>query len=124
MQNILFVVLGHIFVVLGAIGAIPLNPMPTVPFLIVASACYARGSKRLHAKLHNSKVLGRYLREWEEYGIIPLHAKLLAVTTMNGSIGWLAYAKSYPVYVDAGLIIVSVCVSVYIVTRPERREDE
>ena len=68
---------------LGIIGAF-LPVMPTVPFLIVAAACFARSSRRLEAWLLAQPHFGPLLRNWRERGAIPRKAKVLACAGMAG----------------------------------------
>lgn len=61
-----FVLLGHLFVVLGALGIV-LPILPTTPFLLLASACYLRGSERLHRKLLSHPVFGKILADYIQH---------------------------------------------------------
>ena len=54
---------GHTLIVL-AIAGVFLPVLPTVPFLIAAAACYARGSQRFHGWLLNHRHLGPPVRDW------------------------------------------------------------
>lgn len=74
----LFVVLGTLFLVLGLIGAF-LPVLPTTPFLLLASFCYFRGSKRLYDWLINHKVFGAYIYCYLTYKAIPQKTKLLTL---------------------------------------------
>lgn len=47
-KKVLFVVLGCVGLVLGAVGAV-LPLIPSFPFLLLAAFCFARSSERLHA---------------------------------------------------------------------------
>lgn len=59
----LWVVAGTISMCIGMIGIIiPL--LPTTPFLLLAAACYARGSERFLKWLLNNRVLGAYIRAY------------------------------------------------------------
>lgn len=76
-----FNIIGCIAVALGVIGVfLPL--LPTTPFLLLASACFARGSTRLHQWLLNSEPLGAYLRDYEAGRGIPMRAKIVAILLM------------------------------------------
>lgn len=81
-----FVMLGTLFVLIGAIGVI-LPVLPTTPFLLLAAACYARGSVRFYNWLMRNPLFGHYIRTWRQEGRIPMKAKILAVTMIVLSIG-------------------------------------
>jgi uncharacterized membrane protein YbaN (DUF454 family) len=60
-------VVGTFSVGLGVLGIL-LPVLPTTPFLLLAAACYARSSQRFYDWLLNSRYLGRYIRDYREYG--------------------------------------------------------
>lgn len=75
------IIAGIIALVLAVLGLfLPL--LPTTPFLLLASACFARGSDRLHRWLLGHGVLGAYLRSYEEGKGIPLRAKIVAISVL------------------------------------------
>lgn len=79
----IWMALGGLSVAAGAIGAfLPL--VPTVPFLILAAACFARGSPRLERWLLDHPRLGPPIRDWRARGAISPRAKLFAVGGMAG----------------------------------------
>jgi uncharacterized membrane protein YbaN (DUF454 family) len=80
-------VVGVLAVLLGILG-IFLPLLPTTPFLLLASACFARGSKPLHNWLLNHRVFGEYLRNFEEGKGIPLKAKIVVTALLWGSLSW------------------------------------
>jgi len=75
----LWVVLGCLFVGLGAIGAV-VPGMPTTVFLVLAAACFIRSSQRLYDWLISNKTFGPYLKDYREGKGIPLKAKLIALS--------------------------------------------
>jgi uncharacterized protein len=79
--KILLTIIGSISLVLGILG-IFLPLLPATPFLLLASACYFRGSDRLHNWLMNNKVLGTYIRNIQQRRGIPLKAKLVTITIL------------------------------------------
>lgn len=85
--KVLWVVLGSIFVILGAIGVI-IPGLPTTPFLILAAACYIRSSQRLYDWLIKNKTFGPYLKDYREGKGIPKKAKILATTMIIIFVGY------------------------------------
>ena len=56
--------------------------LPTTPFLLLASACYVRSSERLHGWLMGNRVLGGYIRNFQERRGVPLRAKVTTVVVL------------------------------------------
>lgn len=83
-MKLLFVFLGALCLVLGVVGIfVPL--LPTTPFLLLAAALWMRSSPRLYAWLLSHGRLGAYIRDFHERRAIPLHAKILSVMLLWGS---------------------------------------
>lgn len=117
--RIIYYVIGLLMIVLAIIGAI-LPIMPTVPFLLVASWCFARSSPRFHNWLHSHKVFGPPIKQWEEQGVISPFVKILAVGGMSvGFCSFLLIAKPV-LWLAICVAIVLILISVYILTRPSR----
>ncbi len=117
--RIIYYVIGLLMIVLAIIGAI-LPIMPTVPFLLVASWCFARSSPRFHNWLHSHKVFGPPIKQWEEQGVISPFVKILAVGGMSvGFCSFLLIAKPV-LWLAICVAIVLIAISVYILTRPSR----
>lgn len=83
-----WIVAGTIFLVIGVAGVI-LPMMPGTVFLLIASACYLRGSKRLHSWLVNHPILGRQIRIMTGELPMPLRSKIVAISAM-----WIAVTIS------------------------------
>ena len=80
------ILLGWVFVALGAIGVfVPI--LPTTPFLLLAAACFVRGSARVHRWLLSTRPFGPIIREWREHRTIPLRAKRVAQVLIVLSFG-------------------------------------
>lgn len=94
----IWLVLGLIFTGLGFVGAF-LPVLPTVPFLLLAAACFARSSTRLETWLMTHRRFGPLLRDWREKGAIPLRGKIASVLGM--ALGFVLFlngaAHSWPV---------------------------
>ncbi|MBB3220830.1 YbaN family protein [Pseudoduganella umbonata] len=86
-MKFLLKVIGVIAVVLAVLGAfLPL--LPTTPFLLLASACFARSSVRAHNWLRTNPLFGKYLRDWEDGRGLPLRGKVVILLFMWGSMGY------------------------------------
>ena len=90
-QKNLLILLGWLFVLLGAIGVlVPI--LPTTPFLILALALFAKSSPKFHQMLLDNRWLGKILRQWEEEKTvsrqIKIRASLLIFVSFSISIYW------------------------------------
>ena len=95
--------------------------LPTTPFLLVALWAFARSSPALDNWLRTHKTLGPYIEDWDRYKVVPVKAKVLAVTMMSASFMWLALVTNAPVYalIITGILLASV--APWLITRPSHR---
>lgn len=77
-KRVLFAAAGLICVGLAYLGAI-LPVMPTTPWVLLASYCFARSSPRLAGWLRRSPLFGRLLRDWEAHRGIRRGVKVFVV---------------------------------------------
>ena len=111
---------GWFCVGLGAIGIV-LPLVPTTPFLLVALWAFSRSSPELAAKIRNHPIAGTYVRDWEDDGVIPLGAKILAITMMTAMLGFLHFGSGLPGWAVLTAGAVMIAAGVYILSRPSRR---
>lgn len=74
-MKIIYVILGFISMGLGIAGSF-LPGLPTVPFLLLASFCFARGSERFHGWFTQTKIYKNYLEDFEKNRSMTLKAKI------------------------------------------------
>ncbi|MBV6271559.1 YbaN family protein [Alcaligenaceae bacterium CGII-47] len=118
MTRILYNVLGTLALILAVLGVfLPL--LPTTPFLLLASACYLRGSPRMHHWLLSHRILGPYIRDFEAGMGIPLRTKLLALALMWPSLALSAWIMPV-VWARWLLLIPGVGVTIYLLRLPTR----
>lgn len=104
--------IGGIAVVLAIVGMfLPL--LPTTPFLLLASACFARGSSRLHNWLLSNRLFGEYIRNYEQGRGIPLRGKVVALVMLWASIGYSAYSVGSTALI-ALLVSIAIGVTIYL----------
>lgn len=113
----LWYVLGMVALVLGIIG-IALPVVPTVPFLLLAAAAFARSSPRLERRILNHPTYGPPVRAWRERGAIGRLAKVWATLAMACGVGFSLIA-GMPLWVVATQAMICTAVAAFVVTRPE-----
>ena len=111
----IFIFGGTIFLGLGIIG-IFLPILPTTPFLLLAAACYARGSKRFYDWLMNNKLFGNYIKNYYEGRGIPLKVKIFAISLLWITILFSAFFVIDNYLVELILIMIAVVVTIHILT--------
>lgn len=61
--NLIFIILGLIFTGIGIIGVV-VPVLPTTPFIILASVCFAKGSDKFNEWLKSTKVYKDYAEDY------------------------------------------------------------
>ena len=95
MKKGFFVVLGTLALALGFLGLF-LPVIPTTPLVILAAACYMRGSKRLHGWLLESKWFGETINTYQSGQGLSKATKIRAIGLM-----WIVITISAVFYVDS-----------------------
>ena len=105
---------------LGLIG-IALPGLPTVPFMLLASFCAARGSRRLHVWMRRNRRIGPMLRDWENGGRIRRRSKWLATAMMllASLIMWFSPTPQWVWALASGIMFVT---AIWLWRRPEPAE--
>lgn len=112
---------GTVFVLLGILGAfLPL--LPATPFLLLASACYVRGSDRLYRWLMNNRYLGPYIKNFQEKRGMPMRAKVISIAVLWASLSFSIY-RVEPAILDVTLVVVGVGVTTLILCIKTLKED-
>ncbi len=70
----IYLSVGFLALFLGAIGAF-LPVLPTTPFILLAAACFARGSEHFHRKLLENRIAGPIIIEWQMHRSIRRQVK-------------------------------------------------
>lgn len=106
---------GSFFVAVGVVGIfVPL--LPTTVFLLLAAACYNKGSERFHHWLINNKLLGPYIRNFKQKNGIPMAVKIRTIILLWITIGLSIYVVNL-LHVTIILLTVAVGVTVFLLTR-------
>lgn len=89
-MKILLNIIGITAVALALLGAfLPL--LPTTPFLLLASACFARSSPRLNHWLLNNPLFGKYLKSFQDHKAIPVRGKVTILVLLWVSLAFSIY---------------------------------
>ncbi|MBW2541236.1 MAG: YbaN family protein [Deltaproteobacteria bacterium] len=80
-QKSILIAFGLLCVGLGVLGMF-LPVLPTTPLLLLALACFARSSERLHGWLLSHGTFGPVLKNWHETRSMPRRAKVSALVSI------------------------------------------
>jgi uncharacterized membrane protein YbaN (DUF454 family) len=103
---------GVILLAIGIAGVI-LPLLPGTIFLIGASACFVRGSDRMHRWLVAHPIFGTHVRAFAEGRKMPLRAKVIALSLMWIAIGASIYRVDI-LAADLSLILLGAIGTVFI----------
>jgi len=120
-RSFLYVAGGWVCVGLAVVGAL-LPLVPTTPFLLLASWCFYRGSPRIHAWLHRSKLFGPTLDDWQHYHGIRKSMKYRTIGMVAAVVTMSLLLNSLPWwlrYVALGLVAVGLYVIWTVPTLPD-----
>ena len=107
--------LGTFFLIIGIIGIfIPI--LPTTPFLLLAAACYAKGSKKFYNWLINNEWFGEYIKNYRERRGIPLSVKIISIIILWITITFSTFIIISNLLIQIILIIIAVGVTIHILT--------
>jgi uncharacterized membrane protein YbaN (DUF454 family) len=111
-MKIIFNAIGVLAVMLGVLG-IFLPLLPTTPFLLLASACFARASPSLHNWLQTNRVFGKYLRDYENGHGIPLRGKIWVLIFMWSSMSYSIW-RTELLWVRILIVLIGAGVTIYL----------
>jgi uncharacterized membrane protein YbaN (DUF454 family) len=113
-------ILGFLSITAGILGLF-LPVLPTTPFVLLAAACFAKGSTRFYNKLISNEMFGEMVRDFQKGLGIKKHIKVKAITLLWLSLLFSSYLLDFLIWLTALLIFVGLCVSKYILSLPTRR---
>jgi uncharacterized protein len=111
--KLIYVIIGTLFLIIGVIGVF-LPILPTTPFLLVAVACYAKGSKKLYDRLLNDRWIGIYIKNYREGKGIPLRGKVLSIFMLWFSISFSIVFFIHILFIRIMLIVIAVAVTIHL----------
>lgn len=110
----LYLFSGFLLVGIGVIG-IFLPVLPTTIFLILASACFMKSSPRANAWLKNHKLLGAYLRNYQDKTGLTIKSKVIHIAVL-----WIGILSSALIFthdpaIRILLLLIAVGVTIHLV---------
>lgn len=121
-MRILFIVLGFIFLGVGAIGiVVPI--LPTTPFLLLASFFFAKGSKRFHDWFLSTKLYKKYLESFVKLRAMTLKGKLTILIPVSCML-IITFILVDNIYARIVLVILFISKYVYFFTQIRTVSDE
>ena len=121
--RIVLIIVGMLSLVLGIIG-IFLPVLPTVPFVLLAAACFSRASTRMHRWLLGLPFAGKVIDDYEKGRGVSRRTKLTALLMLWTGMTISAIAVAPPPAVLALLAMLAVGATVIIVRLPKRQDPE
>lgn len=110
LKNSIYVILAFICVAIGSIGVI-LPVLPTTPFLLLATALFAKGSTRFHNWFVSTKLYKDHLEEFIVTKSMTLKKKLIILLPV--SVIMLAVFFTVPISHARIAIIVAIAFKYY-----------
>lgn len=121
-MNWIFLLLGHVSLALGLVGAV-LPLLPTTPFVLLAAFFYSRGSERIHRWLLRHPRLGPSIRDWQEHGVIRPRAKVACAVLIPLAMVYPIGFLEFPLALKAAALLTVTLVLAFVLSRPSRPRD-
>lgn len=90
-KNYLYIVLGFLFMGIGGVGAV-LPILPTVPFLLLASYFFMKGSEKMDRWFKSTKLYKNHLESFEKNKSMKISTKIAILSFASFMLG-LAFIK-------------------------------
>lgn len=111
---------GWFALILGVIG-IFIPVLPTTPLLLLAAACFARGSEPLHRWLLGNRWFGTYIRDYREGRGVSWQHKAATLLLLWLSIGYTALFIVRPLWLQLLLLGIALAVTAHLMILKTRR---
>ncbi|MCJ2533065.1 MAG: YbaN family protein [Candidatus Thermoplasmatota archaeon] len=111
--RLLWTTAGTLSLAVGVVGII-LPVLPTTPFVLIAAACYLRGSKRMYDKLVKNRYFGGYLRDYMEGRGMSKRATIVSMSSLWILILLSVVFATNDLIIRAVLIVVAIAVTIHL----------
>lgn len=110
----LYFMSGVLLVAIGVIG-IFLPILPTTIFLILASACFIKSSPQANEWLRNHKILGMYIKNYQDKSGLTIKSKIINITFLWVMISASAILFTELWYIRLLLLAIAIGVTTHLV---------
>lgn len=104
---------GTLLVAVGVVG-IFLPLLPTTIFLILASYCFVKSSPKANNWLRNHKILGDYVKNYQDKSGLTIKSKVINVVLLWISITISAFFFTDVLYVKLVLFLIAIAVTIHL----------
>lgn len=108
-----YLISGFLLVAIGVIG-IFLPVLPTTIFLILASACFVKSSPKANEWLRNHRVLGIYIKNYQDKTGLTIKAKIFNIAFLWIMILLSAFYLTDEFYIKVVLLLIAVGVTIHL----------
>lgn len=108
-----YLISGFLLVAIGVIG-IFLPVLPTTIFLILASACFVKSSPKANQWLREHKILGQYIKNYQDKSGLTLRAKVYNIIFLWTMISLSAFYLTDEFYIKVLLLAIAVGVTIHL----------
>lgn len=108
-----YLISGFLLVAIGVIG-IFLPLLPTTIFLILASACFVKSSPKANEWLRNHRVLGIYIKNYQDKTGLTIRAKIFNIAFLWIMILISAFYFTNEFYIKVILLLIAVGVTIHL----------
>ncbi len=108
-----YLISGFLLVAIGVIG-IFLPVLPTTIFLILASACFVKSSPKANEWLRNHKILGIYIKNYQDKTGLTVKSKIFNITFLWIMILLSAFYFTDEWYIKLILIGIAIGVTIHL----------
>ena len=119
LAKMLYTFAGGLALLLGVIG-IFLPVLPTTPFILLAAACFAKASPRVHQWMLQHPLIGPMLRNWQEHRSLTRGTKYVAIISMVLMLGLSIWMFSARPWIQVILLALGVIGAVMVLRIPTR----
>jgi len=116
-MKIIYFSLGWLFFFIGAVGVV-LPVLPTTPFMLLALWAFSKSSQRFHNWLYHHKFFGPPIQKWCKYRVIPIQAKVIALSFMFLSMLYLLLFASHHYLYTVSASVLILYGAFFILTKP------